>query len=377
MTALAQAQPAAPRLPAVAEPARAEALAAAAADYAALGMENAAAVYASHPALAQALGPHLRYVVTGSTLPPRERSLVGLRAVWLARSPYLWAHLAAVARENGLSAAELRRIAAGPDAGWDAFEATLLRAADELYVDAMLSDPTWAALDERYDIPQLVDAIDTVGALTMHAGALNTLGVALEAAFAAERLPDVPRTFAAERTNFRLQGKEPRIPPAPAAGGRGSANVFRTFQHNPPADRVRGAINTHVNRNSLEPRHREILLTRIGVLCRSEYEYAAHLRAGMRAGMTQADVALVLAGPEAGTGAPLDLALVRATDELHRDDAVSAATWRALADAYTPEKLLDVLFSVGAYRSGSMLISSAGVQLDADMADYRFPPELR
>src|SRR5690606_32363236 len=307
----------------------------------------------------QALGPHLRYIVTGSTLSARERSLLGLRAVWLARSPYLWAHLAAVARENGLSAAELRRIAAGPDAGWDAFEATLLRAADELYVDAMLSDPTWAALAERYDVPQLVDAIDTVGALTMHAGALNTLGVAVEAAFADERMPDVPRTFAAERTGFRLQGKEPRIAPEPiAAGGRGSANVFRTFRHNPPADRVRGAINTHVNRNSLEPRHREILLTRIGVLCRSEYEYAAQLRAGLRAGMTHADVALVLAGPDAGTGAPLDLALVRATDELHGDDAVSAATWAVLADAYTPERLLDVLFSVGAYRSGSMLINS-------------------
>jgi alkylhydroperoxidase family enzyme len=143
----ASAQPAAPRLPAVVEPARTEALAAAAADFAALGMQNAAAAYANHPALAQALGPHLRYIVSSSTLAPRERALVGLRTAWLARSPYLWAHLAAVARAAGMSPDELRRIAAGPDAGWDSFHAALLRAADELYVDAMLSDSTWAALD--------------------------------------------------------------------------------------------------------------------------------------------------------------------------------------------------------------------------------------
>lgn len=138
LTVLASAQPSAPRLTAVAEPARAEALGAAAADFAALGMADAAAVYANHPPLAQALGPHLRYIVSGSTLAPRERSLVGLRAVWLARSPYLWAHLAPLAREAGLSADEVRRVAAGPDAGWNGFDATLLRAADELHVDAML-----------------------------------------------------------------------------------------------------------------------------------------------------------------------------------------------------------------------------------------------
>ena len=39
--------------------------------------------------------------------------------------------------------------------------------------------------------------------------------------------------------------------------------------------------------------------------------------------------------------------------------------------------MLDVLFAVGGYRSNSILISTAGVQLDANMADFRFPPELR
>jgi hypothetical protein len=36
-----------------------------------------------------------------------------------------------------------------------------------------------------------------------------------------------------------------------------------------------------------------------------------------------------------------------------------------------------VLIAVGGSRATSMAINSAGVQLDANMADFRFPPELR
>ena len=116
---------------------------------------------------------------------------------------------------------------------------------------------------------------------------------------------------------------------------------------------------------------------RIGVLCRSEYEWAAHSRLGRRAGMTDADVARIVAGPESGGGDPLEVALIRATDELYRDDRVSDETWAALAKGLDTKQLLDVLIAVGGYRATSMAINSAGVQLDANMADFRFPASLR
>ncbi len=207
---------------------------------------------------------------------------------------------------------------------------------------------------------------------------VNSLGVVLEPGID-ERMPtDIPYVHAAERTNIRLVDGEPRIPPVESSDGRGGANVFRTFARNPPADRVRGAINGHVNGSStLSPRHREMLLIRIGVLCRSEYEYAAHVRVGRRLGMTDEDVALLLAGPDGGEGDPIELALLRATDELYEDDIVSDETWTTLAASLDTRQLFDVLIAVGGYRSTSMLINAAGVQLDANMADFRFPPELR
>ena len=350
------------------------------AGFAATGMRNLAATYANRDVLAVGVMPHLKYLWDESTLAPRERALLVLRTAWLTRSEYLWAHRAALARQEGFSADDLVRVAEGPNAaGWSDFDRIVLLAADEMHIDSFISDATWAALSERYDTAQMIDVIDTAGALTMHAGVANSLMVDIEQGVS-DRFPqNVPVRIAAERANIRLVDKAPRIPPRPPAdGGPVTANVFSTFSHNPTADRVRGQINQHVNgRVTLEPRHREMLLTRIGVLCRSEYEYAAHLRVGFRVGMTETDKAMVLAGPDQGIGNELDNALLRAADELFEDDFITDATWAELAEELSTEQLLDVLIVVGGYRSNSILISAAGVQLDDNMADFRFPPELR
>jgi len=347
--------------------------------YASLGMPNFVATLLHYPQLSRLL-PHVIYVTGQSGLPPRHRALLGLRTAWLTRSAYLWGHRVPPSRADGLTDDEIMRVARGPDAsGWDPFEAALLRAADELHIDSFISDATWKTLSARYDVNQMVDTIDTVGALTMHAGVMNSVGVQVEGDVK-DRLPSVPFSVAAKRTNVRLEGRGARIPPQEAAGGRGAGgNVFRTFNRNPTADRTRGAMNTQVNStNSLQPRQRELLLMRIGVLCRSEYEYAAHHRAGRQAGLTDADVARILAVPSSAGGDPLDTALLRAADELFENDVVSSDTWAALAKGGLDiRQQFDVMITVGGYRWNSMLISSAGVQLDANMADFRFPPSMR
>jgi alkylhydroperoxidase family enzyme len=392
-TLVLQTHAAGPRMAPVPDDQRSDQQRSLAAQFATSGMPNAVATYLNHPSLAEHILPFEHYVWNDSTLLPRHRALIGLRTAWLTRSNYLWAHRTGAARQAGLTTEEIRRIAQGPDAkGWDGFEAALLRAADELHVDSFISDATWQALSARYNTNQLVDVVDTVGTLTMHAGAINSLGVEIESDIPDRLPPGIPYTVTAERTNMRLIGKAARIPPLepkdwtpeqrkrfdPNGTGQRAANVFVTFVRNPPADRVRGPINQHIlNSTTLSVRQRETLLMRIGVLCRSEYEWAAHSRLGRRAGMSDADVARIVAGPESGGGGPLELALLRATDELYRDDMVSADTWAALSTGLDTKQLLDVLIAVGGYRATSMAINGAGVQLDPNMADFRFPSSLR
>ena len=382
-----------PRVPPVPEHQRTAEQQSLAAQFASSGMPNAVATYLNHASLAEHILPYERYASSDSTLPPRHRALLALRTAWLTRSNYLWAHKAAAGRRDGITSDELRRIAQGPDAaGWEAFEATLLRATDELHVDSFISDATWQALSARYNTNQLIDVIDGVGAYTMHAGALNSLGVEIEADVP-DRLPTgIPYRIAATRTNIRLTGKDPRIPPLdpkawtpeqrkrfdPNGTGQRAANVFVTFVRNPPGDRLRGGVTGHIlNSTTLAVRQRESLLMRIGVLCRSEYEWAAHSRLGRRAGMTDADVDRIVAGPDSASCDPIEVAMLRATDELYRDDVISESTWATLAKTLNTKQLLDLLVAVGGYRGVSMAINSAGVQLDANMADFRFPPSLR
>ena len=347
--------------------------------FAGIGMSNAVATYARYPELATAMLPYTEFLLTKSALPARHRELLWLRTAWLARSDYIWAQRAPAARRAGLGDADLFRIALGPDApGWDAFEATLLRAADELRVDAFISDATWAALAARYDESQLIDFLFGVGELTMHADFANTLRLEIEPELA-DRLPaGVAYAPAARQTRSRLAGRTPRIGPLPASGSGPTGNVFRTFARNPPADALRNAQGAHVRgANTLTPRNRQLVIMRVGVLMRSEYEWAAHSRGGRQVGMNDADVARVLAGPAAPGGTPLETLLMRAVDDLYRDNAIDDATWDALARELSARQLLDVLFTAGAYRSVSYALNSTGVQLDENMADFRFPPELR
>jgi alkylhydroperoxidase family enzyme len=349
---------------------------------------NALRVYLHHPVLAQNILPFERYISSESTLEPRHRELLILRTAWLARSEYVWAQHADIARTVSITGEELTRIARGPDdPSWKPFEAALLLAVDELLVDAFVSHRTWAALTAQYDTRQIMDAVFTVAEFTMVAGTVSSLGVEVDEGLR-DRLPSgISGLPAAPRTNERLIGKQPRIPPLEPAewpadvkawlaryGSRAVPNIYRTYARHLAMDRPRTAVSEHIRQDStLSARIRELLIVRIGVLCRSEYEWAAHAPALRRAGMTDAEILRVVEGP--GTGSDVETVLRRAVDELHGDYVVSDATWRALAASFDSKQLLDILTTIGGYRMVSMALNTFGVQLESGAE--RFPASLR
>ena len=133
-----------------------------------------------HPAMADRWYANPRYVLDPeqSRLTPHDRELVILRTGWNAQSVYEWAkHVGSVgrARDHGL---EPTWIAQGQDApGWNARERLLIDAADEMYTDTTISDETWAALSEHYDIHQLVSIAATAARYRKVSMTLNALGV--------------------------------------------------------------------------------------------------------------------------------------------------------------------------------------------------------
>lgn len=136
---------------------------------------------AQAPELCQAWLVFTDYLLNDSTLPTRDRELLIMRIGWLRHGAYEWSVHRGVALRAGITDEELRRVIEGPDAaGWSEWDATLLRAADELHTDALVSDETWAKLARRYDTRQLMEAVFTVGQYNLVAMYLNSLGVQFE-----------------------------------------------------------------------------------------------------------------------------------------------------------------------------------------------------
>jgi len=122
--------------------------------------------------------------------------------------------------------------------------------------------------------------------------------------------------------------------------------------------------------STLPPRDREILILRIGWLCRSEYEFGQHTLVGKSAGLTPEEITRITKGPNAPGWDPFDATLIRAVDELQSDAFITDATWNALAKRYNQQQLMDVVMTVGQYNLVSMLLNTFGVQLDQGVPGF-------
>ena len=348
---------------------------------AAFGMDsesvtNLVRTLARHPAAAAGIGPLAAYVRERARASAVDQALLALRVAWLSRSDAMWAEQAEAAREVGLRDDDLRRIAEGPAAGWGEWDRTVLRAADELYRDSFLANATWAALGQLYNARQIIDVIFTVAEHTMFAMMANSFGVQPDDRFADRRPTDILRpTEPARATPLRLE--IPRIAPVPVdeqteaeralldpnGTGRPVINLYATLVRFPPLYQPRAVQSEYIRTGStLSGRVREMLILRVGWLCGAEYEWAQHAPIARREGLTDDEVRGIAIGPDASGWSRLDAALLRATDELYRDDTISDTTWATLAESYGEHELIDIVTTVAGYRMVSMLLNSIGVQ---------------
>ena len=82
-----------------------------------------------------------QYVSQDSSLPPRIRELLILRTAWLHGSDAIWRERVPFARKAGLDGRRSAQYRGGPGgAGWDPFEANLLRLADQLFRNSFVND---------------------------------------------------------------------------------------------------------------------------------------------------------------------------------------------------------------------------------------------
>ena len=142
---------------------------------------NVTGLWAKHPKLMAAQRGLQTHIFRSMTISPRLRELAILRIGWRCKSGYELAQHAEFGKRAGLSKSDLARIKSGPDdSEWTGIESAIIRAVDEMFDDAFVSDETWHALSEELDEQQLIDLLSVVGRYWTVSVILNSTGMQLE-----------------------------------------------------------------------------------------------------------------------------------------------------------------------------------------------------
>jgi alkylhydroperoxidase family enzyme len=94
----------------------------------------------------------------------RDRELAILRIGWLSQAPFEWGAHVKIAKRNGITSEEIERVIEGSSAaGWSKHDRAIVRAMEELHFDSMISDTTWADLQESYNDKKLIELVILAG----------------------------------------------------------------------------------------------------------------------------------------------------------------------------------------------------------------------
>ena len=135
-----------------------------------------------HPDLYRAHSD-LALVLFKGALSRRDRQLAILRIGWLCQAPFEWGvHVRIGKATCGLTPEEIDWITVGSSArSWGEHDRAILRAVEELFEDAMISDETWEVLAKTHDDAQLLELPILVGQYQGVAYLQNSLRLRLPA----------------------------------------------------------------------------------------------------------------------------------------------------------------------------------------------------
>ena len=120
----------------------------------------------------------------------------------------------------------------------------------------------------------------------------------------------------------------------------------------------------------LSARHRELLILRTAWNTGAEYEWGQHARIARDLGLDEDEITRVVKGADAPGWAPLEAALLAASDELHRESSISDGTWAALAADLNEAQLIEVCMVVGQYHLVAFTLNSLGVQREPGVGGF-------
>jgi alkylhydroperoxidase family enzyme len=137
-------------------------------------------VIVNNPKMYRVFLPYINASIALTSLPPRERQILVLRSLASANDVYELAHHITISRNAGIGEEEITAFQRGEGASLSDFDRTLIKAADELRTDQVISDATWEKLASRYSAEQLMDVVFVTGLYLTMAMLTKSFGMQLE-----------------------------------------------------------------------------------------------------------------------------------------------------------------------------------------------------
>lgn len=135
---------------------------------------------AQHPRLLKRFNVFAGTFLTHGTMSARDRELVVLRTAWRCQAVYEWGQHVLIARDAGVTDAEIVRATENALDSWSDRDRTLLMFTDELLQNVDVSEHTWSRASEIFGKAELVELTMLIGLYRMVAGFLNTMRVSPE-----------------------------------------------------------------------------------------------------------------------------------------------------------------------------------------------------
>jgi 4-carboxymuconolactone decarboxylase len=167
----------------------------------------------------------------------------------------------------------------------------------------------------------------------------------------------------------------PRIPyPAPDALGDDARrvlenlppiNVLRMLSHSGPLLAGFGEFGRRILYSlDVDPLLREIVIVRVGHLCKCAYELAQHERFIAELGVSPAKIAALAIGASQEILTPVEKAVLAFTDDIVTNVRAGDATLLEVQRHLPPRQVIEVIMTAGAYRMLCMMLETSGVEIE-------------
>jgi 4-carboxymuconolactone decarboxylase len=142
-------------------------------------------------------------------------------------------------------------------------------------------------------------------------------------------------------------------------------NVLRMLSHSGPLLAGFGAFGQRVLYSlDLDPVLREMVIVRVGHLCRCGYELAQHERFLADLGVAPEKIPAIATGAAHAALTPLEQAVLAFTDDVVTNVRASDATLSELSNHLPPRQVVELIMTAGCYRMLCMMLETCGVEIE-------------